>query len=43
MEESEDEFFDNWNATLDQEKEELPWVEKVADDRTYKKVMSDVL
>ena len=43
IEESEDEFFDTLNATLDKEQEEMPWIEKVADDRAYKKVMSEVL
>ena len=36
LEDPDDEFFDQWNAELDKEQEEMPWIEKIADDRTYR-------
>ena len=36
LKDPDDDFFDEWNAELDKEQEEMPWIEKIADDRTYR-------
>ena len=36
LEDPDDEFFEQWNEELDKEQEEMPWIEKIADDRTYR-------
>lgn len=43
VEESEDDLLDNEDSRLGRQEEEAPWIEKIADDRQYRQVMSDVL